>query len=288
MAKEQRRAGEFMSKCVYALCCESNGAVNEETGFDKLKMVTGGFYLPKTSEKRPLGQEAHFYLQNKQSIGVADGVTSKSEERIANDSGISARELMSNCVAALRRQSNEAVNPKQELKSAHFKTTSKGSSTVCIVSLNGNPDEGEFEVKARDIVVLGTDGLLDNLFTYEIEDVLQNLISCGTDPQQSADTIGAAAKANSRNRLSNSPFSVAAKLAGFEYVGGKYDDITVVAARIEYKNQLLHPNIKEEGMLPSWATELLYVKARGGIFGSGIPSNKSHTLYNNTRNVVKE
>jgi protein phosphatase PTC7 len=218
---------------------------------------------------------------------VADGVTGRSERSVAIDSGIYARELMSNCVAKLGRKPNgAAVNPKRVLKTAHYKTESKGSSTACVVSLNGTrlcyanvgdsgflvfrsnrcvytstikqrrfnhpyqlnnsgrriiefddiADEGEFEVEAGDVVVLGTDGLLDNLFAHEIEDILEKQISCETPhmhPQQIAVAIGVAAEANSRNDLYKSPFSMAAGLAGFECVGGKYDDITVIVARIE-------------------------------------------------------
>jgi protein phosphatase PTC7 len=288
---------------IYAIklmpCCAANRMidvkyeaardVNEEatSEFDNLKLVSGCFYLPKKSESRPLGQDAHFHFQTKRTIGVADGVTGRSERSVAIDSGIYARELMSNCVAKLGRKPNgAAVNPKRVLKTAHFKTVSKGSSTACVVSLNGTrlcyanvgdsgflvfrsnrcvytstikqrrfnhpyqlnnsgrriiefddiADEGEFEVEAGDVVVLGTDGLLDNLFAHEIEDILEKQISCETPhmhPQQIAVAIGVAAEANSRNDLYKSPFSMAAGLAGFECVGGKYDDITVIVARIE-------------------------------------------------------
>ncbi|KAL3579797.1 hypothetical protein D5086_017632 [Populus alba] len=263
--------------------------VNEEatSEFDNLKLVSGCFYLPKKSESRPLGQDAHFHSQTKRTIGVADGVTGRSERSVAIDSGIYARELMTNCVAKLGRKPNgAAVNPKRVLRTAHYKTESKGSSTACVVSLNGTrlcyvnvgdsgfhvfrsnrcvytsavkqrrfnhpyqlynsgrrimefddiADEGEFEVEAGDVVVLGTDGLLDNLFAHEIEDILEKQISCETPhmhPQQIAVAIGVAAEVNSRNDLYKSPFSMAAGLAGFECVGGKYDDITVIVARIE-------------------------------------------------------
>ncbi|KAI5327833.1 hypothetical protein L3X38_027229 [Prunus dulcis] len=68
----------------------------------------------------------------------------------------------------------------------------------------------EFEVeelRPGDIIVLGTDGLLDNIFASEIEEVIVAYEVSG-------------------------PFQMDVQKAGREHVGGKIDDITVVVARV--------------------------------------------------------
>ncbi|KAL6283385.1 hypothetical protein ACE6H2_014314 [Prunus campanulata] len=97
----------------------------------------------------------------------------------------------------------------------------------------------EFEVEDMmpgDIIVLGTDGLLDNMFVSEIEEVLVafNKVSGGRDCdcQELASTIAAVALFNSEDEDNVTPFQMAAEKAGVEHVGGKIDDITVVVATV--------------------------------------------------------
>ncbi|KAB2628628.1 protein phosphatase 2C 55 [Pyrus ussuriensis x Pyrus communis] len=87
-----------------------------------------------------------------------------------------------------------------------------------------------------DIIVLGTDGLLDNMFPSEIEQVLvqggggdRDLdLGCG----ELASSIANLALYNSFDKHSPSPFSENARKAGFEHKGGKIDDITVIVAQV--------------------------------------------------------
>ncbi|KAE8077111.1 hypothetical protein FH972_015709 [Carpinus fangiana] len=86
-----------------------------------------------------------------------------------------------------------------------------------------------------DIIVLGTDGLLDNVYAAEIEDFLKQETLEGTDqdPWRLAYTIAVnLAWCNSQDKCSYTPFARAAALANKKHVGGKTDDITVVVARI--------------------------------------------------------
>jgi protein phosphatase PTC7 len=90
-------------------------------------------------------------------------------------------------------------------------------------------------VVAGDIIVLGTDGLLDNVYAAEIEDFLRQETLEGTDqdPWRLAYTIAVnLAWYNSQDKCSYTPFARAAELANKKHVGGKIDDITVVVARI--------------------------------------------------------
>jgi protein phosphatase PTC7 len=76
---------------------------------------------------------------------------------------------------------------------------------------------GEFDVEQGDIVVAGTDGLFDNLFGSEIEEILQEHggRSC---PQDLAWTIATVASMNSTSEDYDSPFAVAAESEGIKHI----------------------------------------------------------------------
>ncbi|KAJ7981851.1 Protein phosphatase 2C family protein [Quillaja saponaria] len=89
-------------------------------------------------------------------------------------------------------------------------------------------------VMPGDFIVVGTDGLFDNLWPKEIEDILEWATTKleSVEPQHLAWTIGRVAYYNSSNKQKVSPFAEAARVAGRIHVGGKIDDITVVVAHI--------------------------------------------------------
>ncbi|KAF5728189.1 putative protein phosphatase 2c [Tripterygium wilfordii] len=99
----------------------------------KLKMVVGSSYFPKNNKLNPKGEDAHFICEHKNTIGIADGVGGWA--RHAVDSGIYARELMSNCLVALDKEQIGAVNPKSVLQEAYSNTKAQGSSTACVLTL---------------------------------------------------------------------------------------------------------------------------------------------------------
>jgi protein phosphatase PTC7 len=242
--------------------------------------LSNPFLKKLESNPESLGEDAHFICQERQTFGVADGVGGRAMKGI--DSGIFARELMSNYLTALRSLKPKGdVNLKKILLKAHSKTVALGSSTACVVTLKrdrlcyanvgdsgfmvfrgkrlvyrspthhsffnypfslGNWVQkgkrrasvflGEFDVEQGDIVVAGTDGLFDNLFGSEIEEILQEHggRSC---PQDLAWTITTVASMNSTSEDYDSPFAVAAESEGIEHIGGKDDDITIIIAIIE-------------------------------------------------------
>ena len=80
-------------------------------------------------------------------------------------------------------------------------------------------------------ILLGSDGLFDNVYDEEIVDICKNDPS--EDPQKIADSIAQLASkfANHRTRLS--PFAKAAQQQGhLFFIGGKLDDITVLVSRV--------------------------------------------------------
>ncbi|KAK9941057.1 hypothetical protein M0R45_017685 [Rubus argutus] len=90
----------------------------------------------------------------------------------------------------------------------------------------------EMRVLARpgDVIVLGTDGLLDNLFPAEIGHVLE--ANSTATPRVLASKIAHLALHKSRDKCGVTPFSEAAKMAGINRPGGKIDDISVIVSRI--------------------------------------------------------
>ncbi|XP_031098320.1 probable protein phosphatase 2C 55 [Ipomoea triloba] len=106
----------------------------------------------------------------------------------------------------------------------------------------GDPTAAEkFEVKVKpgDIIVMATDGLFDNVYEFELLDLVY-----GADDKKSplkkppmnlARKIARYALKNSLNADFLSPFSEGYRIAGINEhaIGGKYDDITVIVAYIQ-------------------------------------------------------
>ncbi|TMW89132.1 hypothetical protein EJD97_017626 [Solanum chilense] len=87
-------------------------------------------------------------------------------------------------------------------------------------------------VAPGDVLVVGTDGLFDNLYDADIAKVVVHAVEAGLGPQMTAKKIAALAQRRAMDTTKPSPFSDAAKEAGFEYQGGKLDDITVVVSYV--------------------------------------------------------
>jgi len=88
----------------------------------------------------------------------------------------------------------------------------------------------ELDVEENDIVILGSDGLFDNLFPEEILDVCNE--NTEADSKTLAELIAkAASEASVDSRLS--PFAKGAKEVGWNYCGGKVDDISVVVGKVK-------------------------------------------------------
>ncbi|XP_060216865.1 probable protein phosphatase 2C 55 [Lycium barbarum] len=89
-------------------------------------------------------------------------------------------------------------------------------------------------VKAGDVIVLGTDGLFDNVHDFELEMIVNNGVdSWESDvPETLAWRIAQYALDNSKSTELYTPFSRECFKAGLEHSGGKIDDITVIVANI--------------------------------------------------------
>ncbi|XP_059284161.1 probable protein phosphatase 2C 55 [Lycium ferocissimum] len=91
-----------------------------------------------------------------------------------------------------------------------------------------------FKVTAApgDVLIVGTDGLFDNLFDDDISGVVIQAMESSLGPQMTAQRIAELAQQRAMDQTRSSPFSDGAREAGFEYNGGKLDDITVVVSYI--------------------------------------------------------
>ncbi|XP_051149908.1 probable protein phosphatase 2C 55 [Andrographis paniculata] len=99
-----------------------------------------------------------------------------------------------------------------------------------------SPDDAEelvVALRAGDVIVAGTDGLFDNMFAWEIAELVSACLRDEAAAEVTANAVATAARRRSEGR-ELTPFELAASIdAGLEsYIGGKIDDITVVVAYI--------------------------------------------------------
>ncbi|KAI8882367.1 protein serine/threonine phosphatase 2C [Backusella circina FSU 941] len=93
-------------------------------------------------------------------------------------------------------------------------------------------DAESFTVRVQkgDIVIMGSDGLFDNLFDKEILSIVKQLVSpYSIEPQRIADALAERAMVVSTSKRDvDSPFQERAINEGLYYQGGKADDISVI------------------------------------------------------------
>ncbi|XP_059650092.1 probable protein phosphatase 2C 55 [Cornus florida] len=87
-------------------------------------------------------------------------------------------------------------------------------------------------VEPGDVIVAATDGLFDNLFGHEIEEIVNVAIENCEDTEDMAMLLGENALFNALDEEVQTPFMEAAERAGKKRCNGKMDDITVIVARI--------------------------------------------------------
>lgn len=115
------------------------------------------------------------------------------------------------------------------------------TSGLTATDLSSTPPNNLF-VETGDIVLLMTDGVIDNIFDDELEELVSTSINIHSRkkaasevPNLVAQDIAFRARILSEDSKRESPFTIESRKAGSNYLGGKQDDITVVAAIIYNK-----------------------------------------------------
>ena len=95
------------------------------------------------------------------------------------------------------------------------------------------PHEGEkfgFNLEYEDMLVLGTDGLFDNLFENEIMDIITGME--GEPASHIAESLAIAAMDKGES-MESTPFEKTSREAGYSHKGGKTDDTTIIVVKAE-------------------------------------------------------
>jgi len=95
----------------------------------------------------------------------------------------------------------------------------------------------EIDVQESDIVVLGTDGLFDNLFDEEVMSIIDHNLSDSqmgglVDLTSTANELLRAAFERSQSYSDRTPFEEECRKEGESYFGGKPDDISVIVCNV--------------------------------------------------------
>lgn len=239
------------------------------------RLSVGISSIPHPAKVAKGGEDAYFLSTDMKVIGVADGVGGWGD--IGVDPALYSRSLMEG--SKLSAESPLSTRDPVEIMSEgyQYSTYVQGSSTCCIITLDGNyinaanlGDSGfmvirgleivyrtkeqqhsfnfpyqigtgsadkphhaqriQVEVQPDDLIILGTDGLWDNLFDEDIIDIVANAPS---DPATIGQLIARQAHIVANDKDIISPFSKSARSNGYPLAtGGKLDDITVLCARV--------------------------------------------------------
>eukprot|EP01066_Platyproteum_vivax_P016413 Platyproteum_vivax@DN7116_c0_g1_i1.p1 len=102
-------------------------------------------------------------------------------------------------------------------------------------------DVYEIDLQEGDLLIMGSDGVFDNIFDHEVcglcsltmspsEALVMGDADLAMSPSRVAETVARAARHRSRDCRARTPFSRHARQNGVFFLGGKTDDITVVAS----------------------------------------------------------
>lgn len=96
----------------------------------------------------------------------------------------------------------------------------------------------EVPVQPGDIIVVGTDGLFDNVFSDEIATIVTQVKDRNQPAAVAAKILCQYARFRAADKQYPSPFAYSAFQAGFPYLGGKMDDITVLVSIVSVPSKL--------------------------------------------------
>ncbi|KAL6052922.1 Protein phosphatase [Balamuthia mandrillaris] len=98
--------------------------------------------------------------------------------------------------------------------------------------------ETTLEMQEGDIIIVGTDGLFDNMFDKQILDLVNQAKQKGMSEEAIAQLLAKNAQAIAKKPNVEVPFGVNCyKMRGLRYLGGKLDDVCVIVATIQRPNK---------------------------------------------------
>ncbi|KAF6259501.1 phosphatase 2C-like domain-containing protein [Scenedesmus sp. NREL 46B-D3] len=249
----------------------------------RLTLQSGAAMLPHPDKAHRGGEDSFFIAEHQAAVGVADGVGGWAE--IGVDAGAYARLLMVHAKEAADVATDDVaagtLSPQAILESAFYRTNVQGSSTACVLVVNGTTlsasnlgDSGfvlvrdgvatfqcpqqqhnfnfpfqlgsadsmsdqpqaamrfDLQLQPGDIIVTGSDGLWDNIFAEEAATIASKCRDKGETATTAAQVLCRYARMRASDAKYHSPFSYSAIQAGYVYLGGKMDDITVVVSYV--------------------------------------------------------
>lgn len=249
----------------------------------RLLLQSGAAMLPHPDKAHRGGEDSFFISEHQAAVGVADGVGGWAE--IGVDAGAYARLLMVHAKEAADASTDDVaagtLSPQAILESAFYRTNVQGSSTACVLVVNGTTlsasnlgDSGfvlvrdgvasfqcpqqqhnfnfpfqlgsadsmsdqpqaamrfDLQLQPGDVIVTGSDGLWDNVFAEEAATIASKCRDKGETATTAAQVLCRYARMRASDAKYHSPFSYAAIQAGYVYLGGKMDDITVVVSYV--------------------------------------------------------
>ncbi|EFN56907.1 hypothetical protein CHLNCDRAFT_144584 [Chlorella variabilis] len=172
------------------------------------------------------GEDAYFYCSNRNGItalGVADGVYMWKDKGI--DAGMFSIATPAGRSPARRQGCGHAC---------HTDVPTTHATHKCHFDEADLPEDAmltTMPVSPGDIVVLGSDGLWDNVSEEELVEEVERDVLEGVKPSVIAQRLAFLAFEHSQDKHKETPYSLGASEAfDMVYSGGKSDDITVMCA----------------------------------------------------------
>lgn len=120
-----------------------------------------------------------------------------------------------------------------------YQSTPQQHSFNCPFQLPVDPpsrgEQAKIELREGDVLLCASDGVLDNVDTSDLVKLLSRVGS--DDCNAVAKAIGTQASVNGANQRFMSPFAKHAIASGYQYTGGKVDDITSLVARVSLRTE---------------------------------------------------
>ncbi|KAJ9707312.1 hypothetical protein PVL29_002343 [Vitis rotundifolia] len=208
-----------------------------------MRMISGSKFISSKDGKNPK-KKGDVHVKHGQTFVIAHGSCQFVTDLVSNCFHIANKikgfinpiDLLKHCLHAVNIGDNgfillrnEEILYESPVQQHTYKTPYQ------LGAANDSPEEIKLtELEPGDIIIAGSAGLFNNLFTHEIKDLVIKEIR--KDPAPSPDMIAAEIAKNAIERSIDqcrfTPYSKAAWQAGKRHKGGKMGDVTAIFAFI--------------------------------------------------------